>query len=100
MAIKILSKAPTRIDLAGGTLDIWPLYLFLRNPLTVNVGIDLHAEARLVPKLGPLDRLMPTENSESPVAAFGEGPGLFERAAAALGLSTPGVLTMPDVRLA
>lgn len=65
------------------------------------VGVERRdAEARLVPKLGPLDRLMPTENSESPVAAFGEGPGLFDRAAAALGLSTPGVLTMPDVRLA
>ena len=24
----IKSSAPTRIDLAGGTLDIWPLYLF------------------------------------------------------------------------
>ena len=22
------ATAPTRIDLAGGTLDIWPLYLF------------------------------------------------------------------------
>src|SRR6266581_2459116 len=24
----IESKAPTRVDFAGGTLDIWPLYLF------------------------------------------------------------------------
>ena len=43
----ISSKAPTRIDLAGGTLDIWPLYLFLRDPITLNLAIDLFAEAQL-----------------------------------------------------
>src|SRR5205807_1409188 len=48
MAIKtIVSKAPTRIDLAGGTVDIWPLYLFLNRPTTLNLGIDLFAETRL-----------------------------------------------------
>ena len=41
------SKAPTRIDLAGGTLDIWPIYLFLKDAATVNLGIDLFAEATL-----------------------------------------------------
>ncbi|GAB96209.1 protease-4 [Kineosphaera limosa] len=56
-------------------------------------------EARLMPKLGPLDRLMPTESSESPVAAFGEGPGLFAQLTSALGLPTHGVLTMPDIRI-
>ena len=43
----IYSRAPTRIDLAGGTVDIWPLYLFLDQPLTLNLGIDLFAEATL-----------------------------------------------------
>jgi hypothetical protein len=48
MATKsIYSKAPTRIDLAGGTIDLWPLYLFLRNPVTLNLGIDLFAEAKI-----------------------------------------------------
>lgn len=47
MATKLISKAPTRIDLAGGTIDIWPLYLFLERPMTVNVGIDLFAETEL-----------------------------------------------------
>jgi D-glycero-alpha-D-manno-heptose-7-phosphate kinase len=41
------SKAPTRIDLAGGTLDLWPLYLFFEAPLTVNLGIDLWASTHL-----------------------------------------------------
>jgi hypothetical protein len=26
--VTIDTSAPTRIDLAGGTIDIWPLYLF------------------------------------------------------------------------
>ncbi len=43
----IRSKAPTRIDLAGGTLDIWPLYLLLDNPVTINVAISLYAETEL-----------------------------------------------------
>src|SRR5579863_3642436 len=41
--VRIESKAPTRIDLAGGTLDIWPLYLFHEGSLTVNCAITLHA---------------------------------------------------------
>ena len=44
---QILSRAPTRIDLAGGTVDIWPLYLFLKNPVTVNLAISLYAEAEV-----------------------------------------------------
>ena len=43
-------KAPTRIDLAGGTIDIWPLYLFHHGAVTVNVAINLWATAKLVPR--------------------------------------------------
>src|ERR1700692_3921537 len=39
----IESKAPTRVDLAGVTLDIWPLYLFHPGALTVNVAISRYA---------------------------------------------------------
>ncbi len=39
----IESKAPTRVDLAGGTLDIWPLYLFHKGALTVNAAITRYA---------------------------------------------------------
>ncbi len=41
--MRIESKAPTRIDLAGGTLDIWPLYLFHEGALTVNCAITRYA---------------------------------------------------------
>ncbi|MEZ4749782.1 MAG: hypothetical protein R3B54_03890 [Bdellovibrionota bacterium] len=38
---KFISRAPTRADLAGGTLDIWPLYCVLNGAVTVNVALDL-----------------------------------------------------------
>jgi len=41
--VRIESRAPTRIDLAGGTLDIWPLYLFHEGSLTVNCAITRRA---------------------------------------------------------
>lgn len=42
--------APTRIDLAGGTLDLYPLYLFEDGGLTVNVAIDIPTRVRLEPR--------------------------------------------------
>ena len=46
----IESSAPTRIDLAGGTLDIWPLYLFHENAQTLNAAISLRAHCSLRPR--------------------------------------------------
>jgi len=43
MTLRIESKAPTRVDLAGGTLDIWPLYLFHPGAVTVNAAITRYA---------------------------------------------------------
>lgn len=43
----IRSSTPTRIDLAGGTLDLWPLHLFFDNPPTLNAAIDLYASVEL-----------------------------------------------------
>jgi D-glycero-alpha-D-manno-heptose-7-phosphate kinase len=40
--LRITAKAPCRIDLAGATLDIWPLYLFHENVVTVNFAVDLY----------------------------------------------------------
>jgi D-glycero-alpha-D-manno-heptose-7-phosphate kinase len=45
--ITVEATAPTRIDLAGGTLDIWPLYLFHPGAVTVNVAIDRRAWCRV-----------------------------------------------------
>jgi D-glycero-alpha-D-manno-heptose-7-phosphate kinase len=41
------ASAPTRIDLAGGTIDIWPLYLFHERVETINAAISLRAHARV-----------------------------------------------------
>ena len=49
----IQSSAPTRIDLAGGTLDLWPLYLFFDNPPTLNAAIDLYATVELTARRDP-----------------------------------------------
>ncbi len=47
--VQVHSSAPTRIDLAGGTLDIWPLYLFHPGAQTVNVAIRLRASCTVTP---------------------------------------------------
>jgi D-glycero-alpha-D-manno-heptose-7-phosphate kinase len=41
------SSAPTRIDLAGGTIDIWPLYLFHEGAVTLNAAISLRAHVQI-----------------------------------------------------
>ena len=35
------------MDLAGATLDIWPLYLFHQNVVTVNFAVDLHTSCQV-----------------------------------------------------
>lgn len=44
------ARAPTRIDLAGGTLDIWPICLLEPGAVTVNLAIDRLATARARPR--------------------------------------------------
>lgn len=48
--MRITASAPTRIDLAGGTIDIWPLYLFHPGAQTLNAAISLRAHARIEPR--------------------------------------------------
>ncbi len=43
----IESKAPTRVDFAGSTLDIWPLYLFHPGSVTLNAAISLYASCAI-----------------------------------------------------
>src|SRR5438045_5519544 len=46
----LTSSATTRIDLAGGTIDIWPLYLSHDGASTVNAAISLRAHATIEPR--------------------------------------------------
>ncbi len=48
--MRISASAPTRIDLAGGTIDIWPLYLFHPGAQTLHVAISLRAHAWIEPR--------------------------------------------------
>lgn len=47
--MEVTARAWCRVDLAGGTLDIWPLGLFHPGARTVNVAIDLAATVRVRP---------------------------------------------------
>jgi D-glycero-alpha-D-manno-heptose-7-phosphate kinase len=48
--VHIDASAPTRIDFAGGTLDIWPLYLFHEGAQTLNAAISLRAHCTVRPR--------------------------------------------------
>ena len=50
--MKVRTSAPTRIDLAGGTMDIWPLYLFHPEARTVNIAINQRANVEIETKPG------------------------------------------------
>src|SRR5213075_238852 len=43
----IESSAPTRVDLAGGTIDIPPLFLFHERAATVNFAVSMMASCRI-----------------------------------------------------
>jgi D-glycero-alpha-D-manno-heptose-7-phosphate kinase len=53
----VLAQAPCRADLAGGTLDLWPLYLFHPGAVTVNFAVSIFASCRITPQPGRAIRL-------------------------------------------
>jgi D-glycero-alpha-D-manno-heptose-7-phosphate kinase len=53
----IEASAPARVDLAGGTLDLWPLHALHPGSVTVNLAIDRRASCR-VARAGPGIRLV------------------------------------------
>jgi D-glycero-alpha-D-manno-heptose-7-phosphate kinase len=48
----IVASAPCRADLAGGTLDIWPLYLFHPGAVSVNVALSILTACKITPQPG------------------------------------------------
>ena len=48
----IMAQAPCRADLAGGTLDLWPLYLFHPGAVTVNFALSITTSCRITPLAG------------------------------------------------
>src|SRR5208337_1695297 len=45
--MEITAAAPNRVDLAGGTTDIHPLYLIMEGGCTVNVSVSVRSRAHL-----------------------------------------------------
>jgi D-glycero-alpha-D-manno-heptose-7-phosphate kinase len=48
----ILTTAPCRADLAGGTIDIWPLYLFHPGAVSVNMALGIRTGCKITPQPG------------------------------------------------
>lgn len=61
------ATAPCRIDLAGGTLDIYPLYLFEDGGITVNAGISVRSHVRIETRDDDQIHILPQEGLD-PVA--------------------------------
>lgn len=63
--MQITSSAPTRVDLAGGTIDIWPLYLFHPGAQTLNAAISLRAHVEIAPRASGVElRSIDTNRTE------------------------------------
>lgn len=45
--MRVRSQAPCRVDLAGGTLDLWPLYLFHDQAVTINFAVNLQTSCAI-----------------------------------------------------
>jgi D-glycero-alpha-D-manno-heptose-7-phosphate kinase len=48
----IIAHAPCRADLAGGTIDLWPLYLFHPGALTLNFAVEILTSCSITPLPG------------------------------------------------
>jgi D-glycero-alpha-D-manno-heptose-7-phosphate kinase len=49
---QIYAQAPCRADLAGSTIDLWPLYLFHPGSVTVNIAVDIQTSCKITPRKG------------------------------------------------
>lgn len=63
----ITAQAPCRVDLAGGTIDLWPLYLFHPGALTLNFAVKVLTTCRITRLAGKQIRLrsLDTHREES-----------------------------------
>ena len=67
--MRLTASAPTRIDLAGGTIDIWPLYLFHEGASTLNAAISLRAHVELASRPAGGIELRSIDTSRATTAA-------------------------------
>lgn len=50
--MKITTKSATRVDLSGGTLDCWPLFLLVDSCVTINLSISIFTHVTLEERPG------------------------------------------------
>src|SRR6185436_18336148 len=78
----IESSAPTRVDLAGGTIDIPPLFLFHEGAATVNFAVSMLARCRIETRdddkiiLESIDQRATLETSAEYIASLTTAPRL------------------------
>src|SRR5438876_1118538 len=78
----IQTSAPTRVDLAGGTIDIPPLFLFHEGASTVNFAVSMLARCRIETLdderiiLESVDQKAVVETSVSDIADLKDEPKL------------------------
>jgi D-glycero-alpha-D-manno-heptose-7-phosphate kinase len=77
---RVRATAPTRVDLAGGTLDLPPLYLFHESAITVNMAIQVTATASIAAsrtlEVASLDQDMTIAWEHPGLISWRECPGL------------------------
>jgi D-glycero-alpha-D-manno-heptose-7-phosphate kinase len=67
----VVATAPCRADLAGSTLDLWPLYLFHPGAITLNFAVSILTTCRVTPTAGKTIRLSSTDtNRDESYASF------------------------------
>jgi len=73
----VVAHAPCRADLAGGTIDLWPLYLFHPGALTLNFALDIQTTCRITPLKGERIELCSVDtHKEESFANLGELNGM------------------------
>ncbi len=87
---KVTARAAARVDLAGGSLDLWPVGQILPGSSTVNVAISLAATAECVPTGERGVQLASRDLLQAYTWNPGDAPGplaLLERLCAAFGVT-------------
>ncbi len=81
-ALTVVARAPVRVDLAGGTLDLWPLGLLHPGACTLAVAVSLRVEARAGVSTRPdrheIEARDLGERLSVPLGSGGAAPGSLE----------------------
>ena len=62
----VVAAAPCRVDLAGGTLDIWPIGLLHPGARTLNVAVSIEVSVTLTPAVGSWGVVQQERRIETP----------------------------------